>query len=170
MSKSRKVRSDSKLAALDYQAQQDLGDVLCAGASLLDACEWLLAHHGIAISQQSLSEYYRRHILTARWRRQEQVAQVLSACKSEHVSEAAHKAVAQTVYEYATSPDAEPKVLASLYNLLLKRENLAHDTRKLAVLEAKAASAKRELEQVVGDSESISPEAMARIQAAFNNL
>lgn len=159
----RKLRADSKLNALTEDELAELVAMLAGGElTLAGGVEWLEAH-GVTMSAQALSQYYRTHVLPVKFARMQTIAQALASVPDEGVADATHRAVAQRVFELATDPQADLKNLLDLYKAQLKSEENAQTARRLAMLEAKAAAAdaaKAALEARVA-SGGLTPEALA---------
>ena len=160
----KKLRKDSKFARLTEEQRGELALYLeCNG--LEDAQQWLAAR-GVEVSLQNISEYYRLHVLPYKWVRMETAAAVLSKVGGEKVTDAAHRAVAQRVFELSTDPKADPELLAKFYKLMNDGQATAQNERKLALLEAKARRAD-EAQAVAGDKTKSADERMQKIREIF---
>lgn len=159
----KKLRSDSKFARLTDAQRDELASLLLSGtASQSDALQWL-GERGVTVSAQSLSEYYRNRVLPVKWRTFAASAETLNRISAAASAEAAHKAIAQTVFELSTAPSTDPKELAQLYKLMLDGIAAVQNDRKIKILEAKARQAERAraaLEKKVSAG-GLSPEALA---------
>lgn len=160
----RKLRKDSKFARLTEAQHTELG-VYLEGHSLEESQQWLAAR-GVEVSLQSISEFYRLHVLPCKWKRMATVAAVLSKVEGESVTDAAHRAVAQRVFELSTDPKADPELLAKFYKLMNDGQATAQNERKLALLEAKARRAD-EAQAVAGDKTQSAEERMRKIKEIF---
>lgn len=160
----KKLRVDSKLARLSEEQQSELALYL-EGHSLADSQQWL-AERGITISLQSISQYYRLHVLPCKWKRMAATASLLNKVKGESITAAAHRAIAQRVFELSTDPAADPEQLAQLYKLMNQGQAAEQGERKLALLEQKARTAEAAAAalQTPGLSEE---EKLARVRAIF---
>lgn len=137
----KKLRKDSKFAALTDEQRDELAIYMLSGrVSLEDTQQWL-ASRGVQVSTQSISEYYRLHVLPSKWQRMAETAAVLNKVEGESVTDAAHRAVAQRVFELATAPETDPEMLAKFYKLMNDGQATAQGERKLRLLEQKAAAA-----------------------------
>ena len=135
-----------KLSQLPPEVRAQLDARLRGQQDTLESiAAWLEAEHGVTISQQALSMYYRRRVLPEKWRHMEAIAAELNRVGGEHVAAAAGQAVAQKVFEWATDEQADPKLLATFYKLMLDTQAQQMDARKLAILEAKARQAEEAL-------------------------
>lgn len=153
----KKLRSDSKFARLTEDARDELAELMLSGkSSLEDIAAWMREEHGISVSCQSISEYYRRHVLPTKWRRMNRVAAALNRVDDKVVTDAAHRAVAQRVFDLSTDPAADPHLLSEFYKLMLAGQRQAVDERKLSLLEARARAAD-EAEAAIHDT-SLTPE------------
>ncbi|MBR2126845.1 MAG: hypothetical protein IJ943_08940 [Akkermansia sp.] len=160
----KKLRKDSKFARLTEEQRGELALYLeCNG--LEDAQQWLAAR-GVEVSLQNISEYYRLHVLPYKWVRMETAAAVLSKVGGDKVTDAAHRAVAQRVFELSTDPKADPELLAKFYKLMNDGQATAQNERKLALLEAKARRAD-EAQAVAGDKTKSADERMQKIREIF---
>lgn len=160
----KKLRKDSKFSRLTEKQQGELGLYL-EGHSLKDAQQWL-AKRGVEVSLQSISEYYRLHVLPCKWKRMATAAAILNKVKGESVTDAAHRAVAQRVFELSTDPAADPELLAKFYKLMNEGQATAQNERKLALLEQKARRAD-EAAAAVQSTEWSEEEKLARVRAIF---
>ena len=162
--KMKKLRKDSKFARLTEEQRSELG-VYLEGHSLEESQQWLAAR-GVEVSLQSISEFYRLHVLPCKCQRMATVAAVLSKVEGESVTDAAHRAVAQRVFELSTDPKADPELLAKFYKLMNDGQQTAQSERKLALLEAKARRAD-EAQAVAGDKTQSAEERMRKIKEIF---
>lgn len=160
----KKLRKDSKFARLTEEQRGELG-VYLEGHSLEETRQWLAAC-GVEVSLQSISEFYRLHVLPGKWQRMATVAAMLSKVEGESVTDAAHRAVAQRVFELSTDPKADPELLAKFYKLMNDGQQTAQSERKLALLEARARRAD-EACRVAEDKTQSSEERMRKIQEIF---
>lgn len=160
----KKLRKDSKFARLTEEQRSELG-VYLEGHSLEESQQWLAAR-GVEVSLQSISEFYRLHVLPCKWVRMETAAAVLSKVGGDKVTDAAHRAVAQRVFELSTDPKADPELLAKFYKLMNDGQATAQNERKLALLEAKARRAD-EAQAVAGDKTKSADERMQKIREIF---
>lgn len=166
----KKLRADSKLHALTPEERAELDTLLYNGKLTLEAgVEWL-AEHGVRLSMQSLSEYYKLHVLPRQHAHADEVAEILKTISAGNVTEGAHRAVAQRVFELATTPGGDMELLCDLYKLLLKAEGSKQADRKLQMLEAKAKAADeaRELLAKRDKAKGISEETLAYIEKKLN--
>jgi len=137
----KKLRKDSKIARLAEAEREELDALLLGGGVGLQEAQAWLAERGVQVSAQSVSEYYRLHVLPGKWRRMEASAAVLNKVKADDVADAARRAMAQRVFELSVDTGADPKLLATFYKLMLDGEAMAQNGRRLALLEKKAAAA-----------------------------
>lgn len=164
--KMKKLRPDSKFAALTEEQRGELNALLNSGeATLADAQEWLRGV-GVEVSRQSISEYYRTHVLPHRWERQEQIAAMLDKVGGEKAARAARASMAQRVFDMATDENANPKLLEKFFRLMLAGERLEQDDRKLRLLERRAEQAEQ-AERVTAATELTAEQKMERIREIF---
>ena len=162
----KKLRKDSKFAQLTDEQRDELAIyMLGGGVSLADTQQWLAAR-GVKVSQQSISEYYRLHVLPSKWQRMAETAAVLNKVEGESVTDAAHRAVAQRVFELATAPETDPEMLARFYKLMNDGQTTAQGERKLRLLEQKAAAAD-DAAAAIRDNTLSAAEKEARIKEIF---
>lgn len=169
MPKPKKLRADSKFAALSETERVELDSLLLHGGTLESAVEWMAAH-GIDTSLQSVSEYYRRHVLPVRHERMAAVAKIINGVKTEGVEAAARRQVAVRAFELLTDPDADQKAAAAMVKLMLQGQQTANDARRLELLEKKAKQlddARAALEQRKAGG-GLTAEALAEIENALN--
>lgn len=168
----KKLRGDSRIGKLAERDREQLDAALLAGEwTLEEAREWLAAR-GVKISQQNISNYYRRHVLPTKWQRMGSIAAELNRVQADGVTEAARRAVAQMVFGLATDPSADPKLLATFYKLMLDSQSKALDERRLELMEARARQAdeaKAALERKVANG-GLTAEALALAEEALNLL
>ena len=160
----KKLRKDSKFAALSEEQRAELA-VYLEAHSLADTKRWL-SERGVSVSLQSISEHYRLHVLPCKWKRMAAAAAVLSKVGGESVTDAAHRAVAQRVFELSTDPAADPEMLAKFYKLMNEGQCTAQSERKLQLLEQKARRAD-EACHVAGDKTQSAEDRMRKIKEIF---
>ena len=162
----KKLRADSKFALLTEEQRGELADLMLSGqATQRDALDWL-AGHGVTVSAQSLSEYYRNRVLPLRYERMIAAAATLNKLRSAEVASATHEAVAQRAFQLATEQEMDPKLLATFYTLMLQGQQSDREERKLRLAEERARKAD-EAEAAAKDS-TLTPEQKAeRIKAIF---
>lgn len=136
----KKHRPDSVIGQLDLELREQVHEMLLSGEPYKKV-KAMLAEADVRISIQSISEYYRRRLLPLKIARENRTAAELQKISSEGLNEATLCAIRSTVFELASSPSPNPKVLNTLFGLVLKAEKLGQDARKLKLLEAKAAEA-----------------------------
>ena len=162
----KKLRCDSKFALLSEQQRDELDALLLSGrVSQADALVWL-AERGVRVSAQSLSEYFRNRVLPNKWARLSASAHQLNKISAEHAASAAHKAIAQAVFELSTSPDADAKELAMLYKLMLDGISARQNERRLALQESRARAAE-EAAATVQSTRLSEEEKLARVREIF---
>lgn len=155
MPKPKKLRADSKFAPLSEAERVELDTLLLEGGTLEAGVEWMRGH-GIEISQQSVSEYYRRHVLPRRHERMAACAAELNKADKGGLADAAIAALKQRTYELMTEPGTDTETALKFFREMLSAQKVQHDDRKLALLEKKAKQAE-EAEQTLQKSD-LSPE------------
>lgn len=126
-----KHRSDSTIHNLPENLRQGVDDALLANASLKEVQAYL-AEAGVKLSLQSISEYYKRHLLPKVWSEEDYTAAQLSKIKRGNVAKATHAAVLQTCYELSTKPGKKSVTdLQRLYGLVLAAEKAQMEAKRL---------------------------------------
>lgn len=161
----KKLRKDSRLHKLTVEERAELDNLLIAGKLTLDEGVAWLAAHGVTLTEQSLSDYYRLHVLPRYHAHMDSVARVLNGISTENVTEGAHRAVAQRVFELATDPQAEPKLLIEFYKLLLKAASNDQSDRKLAMMEERERAAMAALS--TPEEEETPEQQLAKVKGIF---
>mgnify|MGYP006995768633 CR=1 FL=1 len=127
----RKPRPDSTIHNLPEDLRQAVDDALTANASLKDV-QAILADGGVKLSLQSISEYYKLHLLPRIWAAEDHNAAQLAKIKRGNVTEATHAAVLQTCYEAITRPGKKSaEELQRLYGMVLAGEKARMDVERL---------------------------------------
>ena len=115
----RKPRPDSTIHNLPEELRQAVDDALAANATLKDV-QAILAEGGVRLSLQSISEYYKLHLLPRIWAAEDHNAAQLAKIKRGNVTKATHAAVLQTCYEVITRPGKKSAAdLQRLYGMVL---------------------------------------------------
>ena len=97
----RKPRPDSTIHNLPEELRQAVDDALASNATLKEV-QAILADGGVRLSLQSISEYYKLHLLPRIWAAEDHNAAQLAKIKRGNVTKATHAAVLQTCYEVIT--------------------------------------------------------------------
>ncbi len=161
----KRLRADSKLAALTLEQRAELEEMLLTeSCSQADALEWLRGH-GVSMSATSLSQYYRTRILPTKWQRMNVAAAELTKVGHARAKDAARRAITQKVFEMATSQDCDLKQLTMLARLMLDGESSEQAERKLQLLEQKEAAARAALKPK--DDGKTPEEKLAEMRAIF---
>ena len=159
----RKLHSTSTFARLTAEDRAHIDDLLINGAGYAEILDHLKTR-GLHCSITSISEYYQNHVLPEKWARQKRIAAQLATLRGgETLDTAALNAVRQRVLDLTLTPGSDPKLIRTLYTLLIQAKAQELDARKLALLEAKAAAAdaaKAALQAKVS-SGGLTPEALA---------
>ena len=120
----RKPRPDSTIHNLPEELRQAVDDALAANATLKDV-QAILAEGGVRLSLQSISEYYKLHLLPRIWAAEDHNAAQLAKIKRGNVTKATHAAVLQTCYEVITRPGKKSAAdLQRLYGMVLAGQAL----------------------------------------------
>lgn len=110
----RKPRPDSTIHNLPEELRQAVDDALAANATLKDV-QAILAEGGVRLSLQSISEYYKLHLLPRIWAAEDHNAAQLAKIKRGNVTKATHAAVLQTCYEVITRPGKNPPRICNAF-------------------------------------------------------
>lgn len=149
MQAQKKPRADSKLKNLPEEAQEALWSLMHPtdrskpAATLEGAAVFCEMEFGFAPALSSLSEWHSWFSLARRMSAAaERAAQVrLELAKDSSITPDDLERIAQTVFTAETLEGGDIKSYVALAKLNLQRRSLELDTRKLAILEAKAAQA-----------------------------
>lgn len=138
----KKLRADSRFARLEPAQRAKVDDMLMGGASYSEVAQYMHGL-GIKISQTSCADYYQTHLRPLIWARRERLASCINAEESGSTTldSTTLLAVRQRVFELAVNPSGAPKIIKQLFELILKAESIGHESRRIALLEAKAAAA-----------------------------
>ena len=170
----RKPRPDSTIHNLPEELRQAVDDALAANATLKDV-QAILAEGGVRLSLQSISEYYKLHLLPRIWAAEDHNAAQLAKIKRGNVTKATHAAVLQTCYEVITRPGKKSAAdLQRLYGMVLagqkaqmEAQRLKLDIDKWQMLAAQALLDKAtspEVQAIVGSHET-NESKLARLRA-----
>lgn len=141
--KPRKTRSDSQLDTLPAERHAELVAGLLCGWSYAQAQEWLAAECGMKVYASSLTPFYRRHIEPV-LRERKQFAALSAktlaymAKESEAFDAAAIAELKEYAYRLIRDPDGDPEAVRKWMETLIRAQAGQRDSRKLAMLEAKA--------------------------------
>lgn len=164
----KKLRADSKLAKLPPEARAELAARLRSQQETLDSiCAWLSSAHGVSISPQAVSVYYRTRILPVSWRYSEECAEELNKVGSSGMAKAAHSALIQIIFEVVTRRgDVPTKELDKLGRLLISAMTVAQNERKLSLAERRAAALETVATQAAAGG--LSPATLAAAEEALH--
>jgi hypothetical protein len=142
----RKPRADSKLDALPTARRDELVQGLLCGWSYQQALDWLAVECGITVSISALTPFHRRHIdPILRERKQFAALSAQTLAKMAKETEAFDAAAIGELKEYAfriiRDPESDPENARKWLETLIKAQAGQRDSRKLAMLEAKAKQA-----------------------------
>ena len=133
----RKPRPDSTIHNLPEELRQAVDDALAANATLKDV-QAILAEGGVRLSLQSISEYYKLHLLPRIWAAEDHnaapvaTAAQLAKIKRGNVTKATHAAVLQTCYEVITRPGKKSAAdLQRLYGMVLAGQKAQMEAQRL---------------------------------------
>lgn len=140
---SRKARADSKLDALPPERLAELVQGLLCGWSYLQAIDWLKVECGVSVSPSSFTPFHRRHVEPVlRERKQFAALSAITLAKMAKETDAFDAAAIGELKEYAyrliRDPESDPEEARKWMETLIKAQAGQRDSRKLAILEAKA--------------------------------
>ena len=144
--KPRKARGDSKLDALPPAKLAELVQGLLCGWSYGAALDWLEVECGVSVSLSALTPFHRRHVdPVLRERKQFAALSASTLAKMAKETEAFDAAAIGELKEYAyrliRDPNSDPEEARKWMETLIKAQAGQRDSRKLQMLEAKAAQA-----------------------------
>lgn len=142
--KPRKARGDSKLDALPPPQLAELVQGLLCGWTYTAAIDWLNVECGVSASLSAFTPFYSRHvepILVERKKFAALSANTLAklAAESEAFDAAAIGELKEYAYRLIRDPNSEPEDARKWMETLIKAQAGQRDSRKLAMLEAKAS-------------------------------
>lgn len=166
----KKPRADSKLDALPGGRFMELRDKLLGNQETYrEIREWLLTECGVTVSQSSLTAFFKKHCAPLLLERR-----ALAAAQAEAIGkEAAENPVdwdaasieqlRQFAFQSMLLPGADPKQVKGIFTILLKKQALDNDGRKLRLLEQKAQAHDQAKELLEKASETTEPDQRAAI-------
>jgi hypothetical protein len=142
----RKARGDSKLDTLPPARLTELVQGLLCGWSYMQAIDWLKVECGVSVSISAFTPFHRRHvepILKERKQFAALSAQTLAkmAKETEAFDTAAIGELKEYAYRLIRDPESDPEEARKWMETLIKAQAGQRDSRKLAMLEAKAKQA-----------------------------
>lgn len=142
----RKPRGDSKLDSLPDSQRAELVQGILEGWTYDQAREWVRDVCKVSVSLSAFSPFYQRHVAPVlRERKQFAALSAQTIARLAEESEAFDGAAIAELKEYAyrviRDPNSNPKEARAWMETLIKAQAGARDSRKLAILEAKAAQA-----------------------------
>lgn len=142
---SRKHRADSNLKTLPEEQQSEIITRLNAkGGSYKAVCEWLRAEWDVATSIGALSEFYSWHQLRTQVKEAEsdtQTLQELLSASEFGLSAQQVQEAGNLMFVMRATKQQDAKSYVAMAKLLLQKQKLDVEARKVALLEAKAAKA-----------------------------
>lgn len=168
----KKLRSDSTFSRISPILKDRVDSMLLSGSKYEDI-QAAMAADGISISITNIGNYYNLHLKPEQWAAQERTAIVLNKLKTDAVTEATHKSIAQKVFEVISRPGVTTREISTLYNLVLKAEKINQDDRKLKMLEEQRDEAKRIAQQALEagkGGKGITPATYNKLQEALKQL
>jgi hypothetical protein len=176
----RKPRADSKLDGLPGGRFLELRERMPGNQETYrEIREWLRDECGVDTSGPALTAFFKRHcapLLLERRALAAAQAEAIGTEASENPVDwdaAAVEKLRQFAFQMMLAPGADPKAVKNVFTILLKRQSLDHEGRKLALLEEKSAEAKRKITEALDASKTkggLTEETLKRIEEAANLL
>lgn len=142
---SRKHRADSNLKTLPEELQEEIITRLNAkGGSYKAITEWLRAEMDVPTSIGALSEFYSWRTLRSQVREAESDTQSLQEALSASefgLSSGQIQELGNLMFITKATKQADAKTFVAMAKLLIQKQKLEVDSRKVALLEQKAAQA-----------------------------
>ena len=145
----RKPRSDSLSAKLTEPQRNQLREWLGVdGIKYDEAVDRVRDEFGVKTSATALCEHYQSVVMPWKYARARDVAADFDKLADGKFDDATRKRIAQLAFEIASSPrpdidalSALSKILGDTAKLKLQQQKLTNDSRRVALLEKKAAQA-----------------------------
>lgn len=139
-----KARGDSKLDALPERQRTELVHGILCGWSYETAREWCQTECGVCVSLSAFTPFYRRHVEPILKERKQFAALSAGtlaklAAETEAFDAAAIGELKEYAYRLIRDPNSDPEDSRKWMETLIKAQAGQRDSRKLAMLEAKAA-------------------------------
>lgn len=167
--KLKKMRGDSTFAKLSVEELAEVDELLLCGTGYAEVQAWL-AERGLTCSQTSVADYYQTHVVPQKWARANRRVKQVGELAADGVDEVTLNELRTLVLDMTLTPGADLKSIKTLYTLVLKGRQIDLDSRRIAVLEKKAAqldAAREALEKRKAEG-GLSPEALAEIEGMLN--
>lgn len=143
----------------------EVDELLLRGAGY-EEVQGYLAERGLKCSLTSVADYYQTHVVPQKWARAKKVARDLNKLSLDGADEATLNQLRSLVMDMTLTPGADLKSIRTIYGLVLKGRSLELESRRIAVLEKKAAQldAAREQLEARKAAGGLTPEALAEIE------
>lgn len=168
----KKPRSDAKLKNLPEEQRAQLVEWLLSGLPYHTVRRLVADQFKVETSLSALSEFYQEFCTAALLSRRRQAVSVADEVAAEaekspgQFDQATIDALKQKAFELAIQPMADHKAVKSIFSLLLKARDQDLESRRIAVLEAKAAKADA-AEKIATDSGLSEEERATRMKQLF---
>lgn len=168
----RKPRSDSKLLNLPDEQKSEILDLMERGLSYKEVRAVLEKDFGIKSSPSSLSGFYSqekaKRVVMQRLQSLSIAREISDEAKARPaVFDAAMvERISQLAFEISIQSNADPDVVKQFFSMVLKARDQELESRKVALLELKAAQAEKAA-GVIGDSKLSEPEKAQRLRQIF---
>ena len=167
----RKMRKDSIIGNLEPELRIRVDEILSCGGGGLQDVQDFLAEHGVTISLQSISEYNQNHLSLELMARNFRLADIINEQSVDGITEASIKMAKKRVFELLALPNPDARTIKALMEIIFKAETLDQSDRKLKLLEAKAAEAKKLAEDTLNTArKGLTPETIARLEEQLKLL
>lgn len=159
-----KPRSDSLHATLSSSQCEELTRLLSDGAPYREALEWLDAECHVKSSLGALSNFYNKHVLPVlEERRQFAAAQaqaLIDQAGTVDWDAATRERLRQIAFRELNREGADLESVKTLMTLTLKGQQVTNESRRIELLERKAAQADEA--KTVSDDDALTPEEKAQ--------
>jgi hypothetical protein len=169
----RKPRTDSKLDGLPPERFMELRERMLSNQETYQEIRaWLAGECGVAVSGGALSVFFKRHcapLLSERRQLAAAQAEAVGSIAAENPVDwdaATIERLRQFAFQMMLAPGADPRAVKAIFAILLKKQGLDNDTRKVRLLETKAAQADQ-AKATVNDNKLSEEEKAARIRQIF---
>jgi hypothetical protein len=167
----RKPRGDSKLDNLPEAQREELVQGIMTGWSYEAARQFVMESCGVSVSLSAFTPFYSRHVAPVLKERKQFAAlsaRTLAklAKETEAFDAAAIGELKEFAYRLIRDPNSQPEEARRWMETLIKAQAGARDSRKLAMLEAKAAQAD-EAAGVANDKKLTPEEKAAELKRIF---
>lgn len=168
----RKPRSDSKLLNLPEEQRDQILDWIKEGQPYTAVREMVQKEFGVRCAVSAFTSFYQQEAPKALIKRRLQslgIAQQIAEDAKKRpaqFSAATAEQIAQIAFELSINPKATPADIKTFYDLLLKSRDQDLESRRVSLLEQKAAQAEK-AHGVMSDSKLTETEKQTRLRQIF---